>query len=254
MPLIFCIPEVAMLGRIHSCETLGGADGPGLRYVLFMQGCPLRCLYCHNPDTWDIRGGREVTDTEAAAEIIRYKRYFGRRGGVTVSGGEPLIQAEFVASLFSLLKKENIHTALDTSGAVYRENLPGIDALLSRTDLVLLDIKHIDTEGATRLTGRGNDGTLALAQRLSRDGIPVWIRQVLLPGVTDTEEYLTRTREFIDRLGNVGRVEVLPYHTLGRVKYEKLGIEYPLGDLPVPDAESVKRAKQILCRDAGDGK
>lgn len=238
-----------MTGRIHSYETMGAVDGPGLRFVLFLQGCGLRCRYCHNPDTWDCHGGRIVTAEEMAEEIARYRRYFGRRGGMTASGGEPLLQPEFLCELFERLKSVGISTAIDTSGAEYDPADARYDDLLRLTDLVLLDIKHIDDAACRRLTGRGNAATLAFAERLSEDGIPMWIRQVLVPGWTDSEDTLRATRRWIDGLKTVERVEVLPYHTLGKTKYEALGIPYPLGNTPVPDAESVKRAEQILIGD-----
>ena len=238
-----------MLGRIHSYETLGAADGPGLRFVLFLQGCGLRCRYCHNPDTWDPGGGRLMSAEALAAEIAKYRHYFGKRGGMTASGGEPLLQVDFLCELFGRLKSMGISTALDTSGAEYDPADPRYAELLRLTDLVLLDIKQIDGDACRKLTGRGNAATLAFAERLSGDGIPMWIRQVLVPGWTDGEDTLRATRRWIDSLGTVERVEVLPYHTLGKSKYAALGIPYPLGDTPVPDAACVKRAEQILIGD-----
>lgn len=238
-----------MTGKIHSFETLGAVDGPGLRFVLFLQGCSLRCRYCHNPDTWDCHGGRTVTVEDMAAEIAKYRNYFGRRGGMTASGGEPLLQLDFLCALFGRLKTMGIHTAIDTSGAEYNPDDPRYAELLRVTDLVLLDIKHIDDGECRRLTGRGNAATLAFAERLSQEGIPMWIRQVLVPGWTDGDENLRATRRWIDGLSTVERVEVLPYHTLGRKKYETLGIPYPLGDTPVPDAETIRRAETILIGD-----
>ncbi|HBF14469.1 MAG TPA: pyruvate formate lyase-activating protein [Clostridiales bacterium] len=238
-----------MTGRIHSYETLGAADGPGLRFVLFLQGCGLRCLYCHNPDTWNPCGGKTVSAEEIAGEVVRYRNYFGRRGGFTASGGEPLLQLEFLCELFGRLKVAGISTVLDTSGAPYRAEDRRYDELLSVTDLVLLDIKHIDDAACHRLTGHGNAATLAFAERLSRDGVPMWIRQVLVPEWTDREEDLRRTRQWIDSLSTVERVEVLPYHTLGKSKYEKLCLPYPLEGIPTPDANAVRRAEKILFGD-----
>ena len=235
-----------MTGRIHSYETLGAADGPGLRFVLFLQGCGLRCLYCHNPDTWRADGGKTVSAEEIAEEVARYRNYFGRRGGFTASGGEPLLQLDFLCELFGRLKEKGISTALDTAGAPYRAEDSRYDALLRVTDLVLLDIKHIDNAVCERLTGHGNAATLAFAERLSREGIPMWIRQVLVPGWTDSEEDLYKTRRWIDGLSAVERVEVLPYHTLGRGKYEKLQLRYPLEGTLTPDAEAIRRAEKIL--------
>ncbi len=236
----------AMTGKIHSYETLGAVDGPGVRFVLFMQGCRLRCRYCHNPDTWDCGKGRTVTAEEIVNEVKKYKYYFGRRGGFTASGGEPLLQLDFLIELFERLKAENIHTAIDTSGAEYNPDDKRYDKLLTLTDLVLLDIKQIDDGICKKLTGRGNSATLAFANRLSDEGIPIWIRQVLVPGWTDGDDTLQATRREIDRLSTVKRVEVLPYHTMGKKKYETLGIPYPLEMTPIPDAVSIRRAESIL--------
>lgn len=235
-----------MIGRIHSVETMGAVDGPGLRYVLFLQGCTLRCRYCHNPDTWASDGGYEATPEEIVSDVLKYRRYFGRRGGVTVSGGEPLLQIGFVTDLFRRLHAVGIHTAIDTAGAPYREDDRRYDDLLAVTDLVLLDIKHINTEKCRTLTGKGNEATLAFAARLARENIPVWIRYVLVPGITDGEETLRATRHHLDTLSNIRQIDVLPYHTMGRAKYEALGIPYPLADTPVPTAEEVAYAVAIL--------
>ncbi|MGN1373076.1 MAG: pyruvate formate-lyase-activating protein [Candidatus Coproplasma sp.] len=237
-----------MTGRIHSFESFGTVDGPGIRFVVFMQGCPMRCKYCHNPDTWAVSGGTEYTAEQVAKNALRYKNYFANGGGVTVSGGEPLLQTEFVKELFSLLKANGVHTALDTSGAVFSEaNKDGIDGLLSYTDLVLLDIKHIDPEEHKRLTERDNKNILAFARHLSDIGKPMWIRHVLVPGITDNDEYLYSLSDFIGSLKTVEKVEILPYHTMGVVKYEKLGLSYPLEGVQPPTAERVKNAKAILC-------
>ncbi len=237
-----------MVGRIHSFESFGTVDGPGIRFVVFMQGCPMRCLYCHNPDTWVGEGGKEYTAEEVAANALRYKSYFSGGGGVTVSGGEPMLQAAFVEELFTVLKKNGIHTALDTSGIMFRADNPhAFDGLLAVTDLVLLDIKHIDGARHKELTGRANDGILAFAGYLSEIGKPVWIRHVLVPGYTDDDEYLHRLADFIKTLKNVQRVEVLPYHTMGVSKYERLGKEYPLKGVEPPAKERVLNARAILC-------
>ena len=234
-------------GKIHSVETLGAADGPGLRFVLFLQGCSLRCKYCHNPDTWAAcNAERTATAEDIANEIIRYKNYFGKKGGVTVSGGEPLLQLDFLTELFKILKQNGIHTAIDTSGAPYNEYDPRYKELLALTDLVILDIKHIDDLKCRELTGTGNIATKKFAKTLSDNGVAMWIRQVLVPGLTDDENDLKRTREWIDTLKTVERVEVLPYHTLGKPKYEKLGLSYPLEDTPIPTREQIDKAKAIL--------
>lgn len=234
-------------GKIHSVETLGAADGPGLRFVLFLQGCGLRCKYCHNPDTWAAcNAERTATAEDIANEIIGYKNYFGKKGGVTVSGGEPLLQLDFLTELFKILKQNGIHTAIDTSGAPYNEYDPRYKELLALTDLVILDIKHIDDLKCRELTGTGNIATKKFAKTLSDNGVAMWIRQVLVPGLTDNENDLKRTREWINTLKTVERVEVLPYHTLGKPKYEQLGLSYPLGDTPIPTREQIDKAKAIL--------
>ena len=239
-----------MLGKIHSFESFGTVDGPGIRFVVFLQGCPLRCQYCHNPDTWGA-GGKEYEAQEIVERAWKYKNYFGEKGGVTVTGGEPLLQIDFVIELFTLLKEKGLHTCVDTSGFTFRA---GDEAcvekhrkLLAVTDLVLLDIKHIDDEACKKLTGKSNENTLAFAKFLSENNKPIWIRQVLVPNLTDNDQSLKRTRDFIDTLNTVERVEVLPYHTLGVVKYEKLGLEYPLQGVQAPTTERVENAKAILC-------
>jgi pyruvate formate lyase activating enzyme len=238
-----------VIGRIHSFESFGTVDGPGIRFVIFLQGCPLRCQYCHNPDTW-AHGGKEYTVADVVTQALRYKNYFGDKGGVTVTGGEPLLQIEFVTELFTLLKREGLHTCVDTSGIMFHaddaESVEKHKKLLAVTDLVLLDIKHIDDTACKNLTGQSNQNTLAFAKFLSDEGKSMWIRQVIVPGLTDDEQSLIRTREFIDGLKTVEKVEVLPYHTLGVVKYEKLGLEYPLKDLEAPKKERVQRAREIL--------
>ena len=239
-----------MKGYIHSFESFGTVDGPGIRFVVFLQGCPLRCQYCHNPDTWG-QGGTEYTVQEVAERATRYKNYFGDKGGVTVTGGEPLVQIDFVIELFTELKKRGVHTCVDTSGITFNPDsavsVEKHEKLLEVADMFLLDIKHIDDEACIRLTGHSNAHTLAFAKFLSEHNKRTWIRQVIVPGITDGEESLRRTREFIDTLQSVERVEVLPYHSMGTVKYEKLGLEYPLKDVQAPDKERVAFAKAILC-------
>lgn len=240
-----------MVGRIHSFESFGTVDGPGIRFVVFLQGCPLRCQYCHNPDTWGA-GGTEYSAEEVVQRALRYKNYFGDKGGVTVTGGEPLLQIDFVIELFTLLKSKGIHTCIDTSGITFKKDSETVvekyKKLLSVTDLVLLDIKHIDEDACRMLTGQSNENTLAFAKFLSDNGVKTWIRQVLVPNITDKEEDLRKLRAFIDTLATVEKVEVLPYHTMGVVKYEKLGMEYPLKDVSAPTKERVMFAKSILCR------
>lgn len=210
-----------LLGRIHSLETLGTVDGPGIRFVVFMQGCPLKCKYCHNRDTWEINSGKTYTVDELIKKILRSKSYFeASSGGVTVSGGEPLLQVEFVTELFKRLKEKNIHTALDTAGSLPINDK--IKELLKYTDLVLLDIKHIDEEKSIDLIGTSNKNNLNFAKYLSNNRIPMWIRQVLVPGYTDDKQDLLKLKEFIYNLNSVKKIEILPYHNLGKFKWEKL--------------------------------
>ena len=236
-----------MTGFVHSFESFGTVDGPGIRFVVFLQGCPMRCLYCHNPDTWVMNGGRKYTAEQVAENAIRYKSYFTGGGGVTVSGGEPMMQAEFVCELFTILKEKGIHTALDTSGVMYgKMNKQAVDKLLSVTDLVLLDIKHIDNERHKELTGQPNGNILEFAKYLSNIGKDMWIRHVLVPDITDDDEYLNALAQFISQLKTVRKVEVLPYHTMGEVKYEKLCMDYALKGVQPPTKERVQNAKNIL--------
>lgn len=238
-----------MTGRIHSFESFGTVDGPGIRYVVFLQGCPLRCQYCHNPDTWQGEG-KAYTAEEVVELSLRYKNYFGDKGGVTVTGGEPLLQIDFVTELFGLLKKKGVHTCVDTSGIIFdpdsKTSVEKHKKLLEVADLFLLDIKHIDDEACKKLTGKSNAHTLAFAKFLSDNKKPMWIRQVLVPGLTDSDESLLRTRAFIETLETVEKIEVLPYHSMGEVKYEKLGIEYPLKGVEPPKKERIMNAKRIL--------
>lgn len=238
-----------MTGRIHSFESFGTVDGPGIRFVVFLQGCPLRCQYCHNPDTWGA-GGTEYSVDEVIERVLKYKNYFGDKGGVTVTGGEPLLQIDFVTELFEKLKQKGIHTCVDTSGIMFNaSNAASVEKhekLLSVADLLLLDIKHIEDEACQKLTGQSNKNTLDFARFLSDRGKAMWIRQVLVPGLTDDDESLQRTRAFIDALSTVEKVEVLPYHTMGEVKYEKLGLTYPLKGVEAPTKERILNAKRIL--------
>ena len=238
-----------MTGYIHSFESFGTVDGPGIRFVVFMQGCPMRCKYCHNPDTWDSNVGKEYAPEEVVKEVLKYKSYL-RSGGVTVSGGEPLLQIGFVTELFRLLKEQGIHTALDTSGITFNANdensVQKHKKLLNYTDLVLLDIKHIDADKHKEITGHSNKNTLGFARFLSDNGTPVWIRHVLVPNLTDDDNSLYKLKEFINGLNTVQKVEVLPYHTMGEVKYEKLGICYPLQGTQPPTKERVENARKIL--------
>lgn len=233
-----------MEGRIHSFESLGAVDGPGVRFVVFMQGCSLKCKYCQNRDTWNLKGGTIYSSDEIVERILRYKNYIMPNGGVTISGGEPLLQTKFLIELFTKLKKYNIHTCIDTSGSVVLTD--EIKELIDLTDLFLLDIKCINDEKAINLTGVSNKKELEFARYLSSINKPMWIRQVLVPGYTDDEQDLIKLREFISTLKSVEKVEVLPYHDLGKFKWEQLGEVYPLEKVRTANNDDVKRAKEIL--------
>lgn len=230
--------------KIHSIDTFGTVDGPGVRFVIFMQGCHLQCKYCHNRDTWDINSGKYISLDELLTDIKKYKSYIMPNGGVTVTGGEPLLQPYFLISLFKELKKQNIHTAIDTSGII--EITDTIKEVLSLTDLVLLDIKHIDPEKCKELVGFSNEKELSFAKYLSEQNIPIWIRQVLIPGYTDNENDLLKLKEFIDSLKTIERVELLPYHNLGEYKWKELNLEYELKDIRPATSDDVEKAKKIL--------
>ena len=231
--------------RIHSFESFGAVDGPGIRFVVFFQGCILRCKYCHNRDTWPLNSGLEYTSDELISKILRYKNYFTvSGGGVTLSGGEPLLQQDFLLELLPKFKKQGIHTTIDTSGS-----LPLTDKMkkiIDLTDLFLLDIKCINDDICKDLVGVSNKLELAFARYLSDIDKPVWIRQVLVPGITDHEEDLLQLKDFLTTLKNVKKVEILPYHDLGRFKWENLGCNYELEDVPNATTEDVARAKKIL--------
>lgn len=231
--------------KIHSIETLGTVDGPGLRFVVFFQGCHLRCKYCHNRDTWDCNKGTVVSADEIVQKVVRYKNFLlPSGGGFTATGGEPLLQIPFLITLFQKLKKENISTAIDTSGMF---NLTDdLKELLRLTDLVLLDIKHIHPKKSKDLVGFSNEKELAFAQYLSNNHIPIWIRQVIIPGITDNKEDLIALKNFISSLKTVQNVELLPYHNLGIYKWEKLNIDYPLKGIPNATEADISRAKKIL--------
>lgn len=239
-----------MIGKIHSYFAGGTVDGPGIRYVIFVKGCPLRCKYCHNPDTWTQDGAIEEDIDTVVQKALKYKGYFGTKGGVTVTGGEPLLQIDFVTELFKKLHEYGIHCALDTSGITFFKDNPEVvakfDELMKYTDLVLLDIKHIDNEEHIKLTGKPNKNVLDFARYLDEKKVKVWIRHVLVPTITLNDEYLARTKDFINTLSNVEKVEVLPYHTMGIVKYQNLGIKYPLEGVRTPTKEEVIHAKEIL--------
>ncbi len=237
------------VGKVHSIETFGLVDGPGVRYVIFLQGCHMRCKYCHNPETWNTEVGIEQTAEEAFQKAYRYKNYWKNNGGITVSGGEPLLQIDFLIDLFRRAKEKKIHTTVDTSGNPFEktpEFLEKFDRLLEVTDLFMLDIKEIEDDLHKKLTGQTNSNILEMAEYLSEKGKAMWIRHVLVPGLTDDEGGLRKLRTFIDGLKTVERVEVLPYHTLGEFKWEKINVAYPLKGVPVPSEEEVEFAKDIL--------
>ena len=239
-----------MTGYIHSKESFGTVDGPGVRYVLFMQGCPLRCIYCHNPDTWQIDGGTPVTVDEIIDEFNK-NRPFYKNGGITVTGGEPLLQTDFLIELFKEAKAENIHTCIDTSGIVYNpENedyLKKLDTLLDYTDLVMLDIKHIDAVKHKEMTGADNKNILAFAKHLESKSISLWVRHIIIEGYTDNPDELIRLGEFIGGLKNLKALDVLPYHTMGVGKYKELGLAYPLeGMEALPVSKAVEAKNHIL--------
>ena len=236
--------DLKINAKIHSFESFGTVDGPGIRYVIFLQGCHLKCKYCHNRDTWDINGGYYSSLDEILNKIENYKNYIMPNGGVTVTGGEPLLQVHFLIELFKKLKEKNIHTCIDTSGMV--DITEDIKTLLNYTDLVLLDIKHIDPIKCKDLVGVSNERELKFAEYLSQNNIDMWIRQVLIPGYTDDENDLKKLKSFIDKLNNVKKVELLPYHNMGEYKWKKLGLNYDFKDVKVPTAEEVKNAKEIL--------
>lgn len=237
-----------MTGIIHSTESFGSVDGPGIRFVVFLKGCPMRCKYCHNPDTWDMQGGEKMS-TDNIIAAYNKNREFYRNGGITVTGGEPLVQIEFVTELFRKCHEEDIHTCLDTSGVTFDpDNTGKIDELLEYTDLVMLDIKHIDPELHKELTGHTNENILKFAEYMDRKGTAMWIRHVAVPGITDDEKYLFRLGEFIGTLRNVHALDVLAYHTMGAEKYRKLGIDYPLEGTEPMDKERAMECKDIILR------
>ena len=236
--------DLKYYAKVHSIESFGTVDGPGIRFVLFLQGCHLQCKYCHNRDTWNMDGGEYKSLDDIFEKIMKYKNYIYPNGGVTVTGGEPLLQVKFLIELFEKLKKENIHTCIDTSGMVALTD--DIKKLLSLTDLVLLDIKHIDSEKCKNLVGFNNEKELAFARYLSDNNIHMWIRQVLVPGYTDDEQDLLKLKDFISSLNTVDKVEILPYHDMGRYKWEKLGLKYELDGVRVANDDDVKRAKNLL--------
>ncbi len=233
-------------GYIHSTESFGTVDGPGIRFVIFTQGCPMRCAYCHNPDTWEIGIGNSITSDEIIS-MYNKNRAFYKNGGITVTGGEPLLQIDFVTELFKKAKKENIHTCIDTSGITFNENsIEKFELLMKYTDLVMLDIKHIDSAKHKKLTGHSNESVLGFAKFLERKLVPVWIRHIVIQGITDNPEDLIKLGEFIGGLANLKALDVLPYHTMGVHKYKELGIDYPLAGVPPLSVDDAVEAKKFV--------
>lgn len=235
-------------GSIHSVETFGSVDGPGVRFVIFLKGCAMRCKYCHNPDTWEMTTA-DTSSEELLKKTLRYRSYWGEKGGITVSGGEPLLQIDFVIDLFTRAKKLGIHTTIDTSGNPFTREEPffsKFQQLMEVTDLLLVDIKHIDDACHLALTKQHNTNILDMLKYLDEIQKPVWIRHVLVPGINDQEIYLMNLSKFIQQLHNVKRVEILPYHTLGVYKWKELGIPYELEGVESPDQASIEKARKIL--------
>ena len=242
-----------MLGRINKLETFGSVDGPGVRFVVFVQGCPMRCQFCHNPETWDFKGDKagayDISAQDLLKKALRYQSYWGKDGGITVSGGEPLAQMDFLIEFFEAAKAAGVHTCIDTSGVNFVRNEPyfgKFKRLMAATDLLLVDIKNIDPAEHKKLTGHDNKNIIDMFRYLDEIHKPIWIRHVLVPGMSDNDELLIKTREFIDTLHNVEKVEVLPYHALALAKYQELGIDYVLKDVKSPSPERIANAKKIL--------
>lgn len=237
-----------LCGNIHSIESFGTVDGPGIRLVVFMQGCPMRCLYCHNPDTWNFDKNKNMSITEILDKYESVKEFL-KNGGITLTGGEPLCQIDFVTELFKRAKERKIHTALDTCGVLFdKKNKVNFNELIKYTDLVLLDIKHIDKEEHIKLTGYSNKNVLDFAEYLSENNIPVWIRHVIVPSITDNEDSLIKLGKFLKTLKNIKALDVLPYHNMAITKYKNLGIEYKLKDIPPATKEQAINARDIILK------
>ena len=235
-----------MTGNIHSFETFGAADGPGVRFIVFLHGCGFRCAYCHNPDTWARPPAFVMTPEEVLAKALRYRDYWGEEGGITLSGGEPMLQAQFAAELFERARGLGITTCLDTAAGPFSRDDPAVVRLLDATDTVLLDIKAFDSSLHRSITGSGNESVLDCARYLSETGKRTWIRHVLVPGLTDTEDDLRKMGDFIRSLVNVEKVEVIPYHTMGSAKWKALGMDYGLEGTPPPDEAAMSGARIAL--------
>ncbi|NLL04785.1 MAG: pyruvate formate lyase-activating protein [Clostridiaceae bacterium] len=235
---------MSIMGYVHSVETFGTLDGPGIRYIVFLQGCPLRCKYCHNPDTWGCQKGKKMSSTDVFLDILKYKNYI-KTGGVTVSGGEPLLQSDFVAELLKLCRDNGIHTCIDTSGIIPVEACKNA---INEADLLLMDIKHIDTEKCKEITGQGNENTLAMLEYCQEHNKDIWIRYVLVPGLTDDEEAIKRMAEYLSGFSVIKKIEILPFHKMGEFKWEQLGLQYALGSTREPTKDSINRVRNIFER------
>lgn len=238
-----------MQGHIHSIETFGTVDGPGVRYVVFFKGCPMRCAYCHNPDTWDMQGGELREADDLIKEYLDYKPFL-TGGGITATGGEPLMQIDFLIDLFEKAKAKDIHTCLDTSGIIFDDENPKLmakfDRLMKVTDLIMLDIKHIDPEEHIKLTTKPNEKILKFAEYIDSKGVEIWIRHVIVPGITYIDKYLDQLGYYIGGLKNLKALDVLPYHTMGKVKYENLGIDYKLKDVEALNSNDAIKARKVI--------
>lgn len=241
---------MGLVGRIHSLESFGTVDGPGTRFVVFFQGCPMRCKYCHNPDTWPLDGGKEMTVDEILAQYERNKSFYENKGGLTTTGGEPMMQLDFLIELYEECHRRGIHTCLDTSGIAFNSNsetnVEKVTRLLASTDLVMLDIKHINPEKHKELVSQPNDQILKFAEFVSEKGVELWIRHVIVPGYTDDDKYLEELGYFIGGLKTLKALDPLPYHTMGKPKYEKIGMEYPLEGVPAMDKNKLLEKKQCI--------
>ena len=239
-----------MQGRIHSLESFGTVDGPGTRFVVFVQGCPMRCAYCHNPDTWEMNGGTMMEPSYIIEQYERNSAFYQNGGGLTVTGGEPLMQVDFLIDLFTLAKEKNIHTCIDSSGIAFNPGntawIEKLDKLMTLTDLVMLDIKHINPDKHKELTSQPNQHILEFAAYLNEKHVDMWIRHVVVPGITDDDQYLFELGYFIGQFNNLKALDVLPYHTMGEAKYKKLGITYKLAGVPAMDKDKVVEKKQVI--------
>ena len=234
---------MSVTGKVHSIQSMGTLDGPGVRFVVFLQGCNLRCGCCHNPDTWEMQGGTEYTAEEIVKKAIRFKEYFGEKGGITLSGGEPLLQADFAREIFSLCHKSGINTCLDTSGSILNDK---VKALLNETDRVLLDIKYTEEEKYRKYVGCSMEKPLEFLSYLNKKKIPVTLRQVIIPALNGTEENILKLRKIAEEHINADKTELLPFKKICQVKYDKMGLEFPFADYETPDRELMQRLNDLI--------